>query len=70
MKRIVFYNTVKDAYKGWSFYFLPFITIDKSAVWGYLCQYCLSIGWLCWAVSIVLKDESDNVKIEPLEDEE
>ena len=48
---------------------MPFFGIYKYAVGGNLCQYCLSIGWLCWAVSIVLKDESDNVNIQPLEDE-
>lgn len=44
MKRIVFYNTVKDAYKGWSFYFLPFITIDKSAVLGTYANTVLTSG--------------------------
>lgn len=68
MKRIVFSNTITDGYKGWEFHFLPFITLDKGVVWADLYSYCLSIGWLCWAVYIVLKDESDNINIEPLEE--
>ena len=59
MKRVVITNTMVDLYKEKSFNFLPYIMWQKFPSWADFYEYRIRIGWLCWNVTITLKDESE-----------
>ena len=70
MKKVTFYNTLLDHYKGWDFNLLPFIKILKEPWLADYHIYLVCIGWLAWEIQIILKDESENIDIKPLEEQQ
>lgn len=48
-----------DLYKEKSFNFLPYIMWQKFPSWADFYEYRIRFGWLCWNVTVTLKDESE-----------
>ena len=57
--KATFYNTLTATYKEKAFHFLPFLTWQKLPSWADFYQYKIRFGWLCFAISITIKDEAE-----------